>query len=332
MKTTVIVCTYNRCESLAESLESIAASKLPEEVEWEVLVVDNNSTDHTRSVVEALFSHYPGRFRYLFEPQQGLSYARNAGVRKSGESVLAFTDDDVIVEPDWLWNLTSALHDGKCGGAGGRIIPVWAKPLPSWLSTADPQTMGAFVSFDQGSEAGRLNRPPYGANMAFRKEMFEKFGFFRTDLGRSANNLQGREDIEFANRLLAAGERLRYEPSAVVHHPVPESRMTKRFVLRWSFWYGNSEIVEMGPPSDARWLIHGVPLYLLRRLVRWTLQWMISIPASRRFSCKRNLCYILGIIVACYRWPQGRNVQASSADQESGGSLERTPSQASTIK
>src|ERR1035437_5358679 len=246
MNITVILCTFNRCKSLAKALDSVAASTLPESVQWEVLVVDNNSRDQTRELVEDFCRRYPGRFRYLFEPQQGLSCARNAGIRESQSEILAFTDDDAIVEADWLWNLTSALHSGEWTGAGGRIIPVWSGPLPGWLSTADPDTMGPFGAFNLGPEAGPLKRPPFGGNMAFRREAFGKYGDFRADLGRSGSNLQGREDLEFANRLLAGGERLRYEPGAVVRHPAPECRMEKRYVLRWWDWYGRSELGESG--------------------------------------------------------------------------------------
>jgi glycosyltransferase involved in cell wall biosynthesis len=301
MNITVILCTLNRCHSLAKTLGNIAASKLADSVEWEVLVVDNNSTDRTHEVVEHFCCRHPGRFRYLFEPQAGKSHALNAGIRATKSQILAFTDDDALVEPDWLWNLTSALQSGEWAGAGGRIIPVWSKPIPSWLSTDDPHTMGPFVAFDLGMEAGPLARPPYGTNMAFRREVFEKYGGFRPDLSRSGSNLQGREDIEFANRLLAAGERLRYEPCAVVRHPAPEYRMTKKYVLRWWFRYGWLEVAETCRPPESKWRIGGVPLCLFRRLVRWTLQWMITIGASRRFACRRNVWYIAGTIVACFQ-------------------------------
>jgi glycosyltransferase involved in cell wall biosynthesis len=315
MKITVIVCTYNRCQDLAKALESIAASKLPESVDWEVLVVDNNSQDQTRGLVEDFCRRYSGRFRYLFEAQQGKSFALNAGIRECHSTILAFADDDAVVEPDWLRNLTSSLEGGYWAGAGGRIIPVWAGPVPGWLSTDDPDTMGPFVAFDMGPEAGPLTRPPYGANMAFRREAFEKYGCFRTDLGPRPGSEIRREDIEFANRLLAGGERLRYEPCAVVHHPAPESRMKQGFVLRWWFWYGRGEVAETGPPSDAEWLLGGVPLYLLRRIIRWTLQWTISIGEQRRFSCKLKMWYLAGIVVACYRWPRRQVLKpAAKAD------------------
>jgi glucosyl-dolichyl phosphate glucuronosyltransferase len=325
MNITLILCTYNRCGSLTKTLESIAALKLPESVEWEVLVVDNNSTDQTRKVVEEFYRHHPGRFRYLYEPQQGLSYARNAGIRAAQGDILAFTDDDAIAEPDWLWNLASALHGGEWAGAGGRIIPEWPGPLPNWLSVTDPDTMGAFVAFDLGTEAAPLTRPPYGANMAFRRAAFEKYGDFRPDLGRSGTNLQGREDVEFANRLLAGGERLRYEPGAVVRHPVPECRLKKNYVLRWWYWYGRSEVAEMGSPA-AKWRIKGVPVHLLRRLARWTLQWIISIGAQRRFSCQRSVWYLAGTASACYERPQS----AAAIDGIRSTHSEPKPRQAGT--
>src|SRR5215472_12967431 len=105
---TVVVCTYNRCRDLAVALESIAASEMPSSVWWEVLVVDNNSTDETRDVVHAFCERNADRFRYIFEPKQGLSHARNAGIANSYGEVLAFTDDDVTVSPAWLRHLTAA--------------------------------------------------------------------------------------------------------------------------------------------------------------------------------------------------------------------------------
>lgn len=308
MNITVILCTYNRAEMLVKTLDNLAASALPQPISWEVLVVDNNSSDRTHAVVDEFCSRYPGRFRYLFEPQQGLAHARNSGIREAQSEILAFTDDDVTLEPTWLQNLTASLHQGEWAGAGGRIIPLWTRPIPKWLATDNPHMMGPFVAFDLAKEAGPLTRPPYGANMAYRREVFEKYGTFRVDLGRSGGNLQGREDVEFANRLLSAGERLRYEPNAVVHHVVPEWRMEKGYVLRWWFWFGRTEVVESGPPTRTGWHFGGVPLYLFRRLARWTLQWIFTIGASRRFVCLLNMWYLAGISVACFQWTrqQGR--------------------------
>ena len=105
----VILCTYNRASRLAEALKSIMASALPADVEWKILVVDNNSTDQTRNVATEFCDRYPSRFRYLFEPRQGKSHALNAALQESRAEILAFTDDDVTVEPEWLRNLTAPL-------------------------------------------------------------------------------------------------------------------------------------------------------------------------------------------------------------------------------
>src|SRR5271165_2674235 len=98
MKLSAVLCTYNRCRSLRRALESLSVSILPESIEWEVLVVDNNSSDQTEAVVEDFSRRYPGRFRYLFEPRQGKSYALNAAILAARGDVLAFTDDDVAVD------------------------------------------------------------------------------------------------------------------------------------------------------------------------------------------------------------------------------------------
>lgn len=135
---TVILCTYNRCQILEKALSSIAASTLPQGVEWEVLVVDNNSRDQTREVAEDFCRRYPGRFRYLFEPNPGKSYALNTGIREARGDVLAFLDDDLTVEPTWLQSLTARLDDGEWAGAGGRTLLAQNLRLPTGWRLRDP--------------------------------------------------------------------------------------------------------------------------------------------------------------------------------------------------
>ena len=301
MKITVILCTYNRCESLAKALESAAALALPDSTKWEVLVVDNNSKDETRDVIQGFCRKHTGRFRYLHESQPGKSYALNSGIREATGDVLAFMDDDVTVDPMWLQNLTSALHDGGWVGAGGRILPVWNCSPPTWLPLEEQGSLAPLVMFDLGPEAGPLAEPPFGTNMAFQKRVFEKYGNFRTDLGpRPDSEIRG-EDTEFGRRLLAAGERLRYEPSAVVHHQVAENRLQKQYFLAWWFDKARADIREFGIPTDTRFYLAGVPVYLIRRLAVWTLRWMAAIRSRLRFSCKLKIWINIGKIKECYR-------------------------------
>jgi glycosyltransferase involved in cell wall biosynthesis len=253
MNITVILCTYNRCQSLAKALDGIAAQVLPDSVEWELVVVDNNSTDRTREVVNEFCRRHPARVRYIFEPQQGLSNARNAGIREARGEIVAFLDDDVSVEQTWLGNLTAALGNGEWAGAGGRIVLAQPFSSPSWLSLQEPYNLGGALCalFDMGDKPGKLDRAPYGANMAFRKDMFEKYGRFRTDLGRSPGSLMSNEDTEFGRRLIAAGEQLRYEPSATVYHPAPEDRIQKAYFLTWWFNYGRARVREWRRGPDV---------------------------------------------------------------------------------
>ncbi len=150
MKITVVLCTYNRCLSLAKALESASALRLPSSTEWEVLIVDNNSSDGTREVAEEFCRSFPGHFRYLFEPQPGKSHALNSGIRNTTADVVAFMDDDVTVEPTWLQQLTDPLHGGSWAGSGGRIVPDQQFVPPRWLSLDERYALALLAMFDYG--------------------------------------------------------------------------------------------------------------------------------------------------------------------------------------
>jgi glycosyltransferase involved in cell wall biosynthesis len=307
MNITVILCTYNRSESLSKALASVAVSALPESIEWEVIVVDNNSKDQTRELAEKYCRRYPGRFYYLFEPKQGKSHALTSGIQKAKGEILAFMDDDVTVDPNWLQNLTTGLHNGQWVGAGGRILPEQDFEPPRWLPVRAKNGLAPFAFFDLGPQAGALTEPPFGTNMAFQKRLFEKYGGFRTDLGPRPGSEIRNEDTEFGERVLKAGERLRYEPSAVVYHVIPQKRMRKDYFLDWWFDKGRAEIRQCGIPRDTRWFVAGVPLYMLRRLAKWTVGWIIAVDPSLRFSNKVNIWVTAGRIRECYRQSRGSN-------------------------
>jgi glucosyl-dolichyl phosphate glucuronosyltransferase len=274
---TVILCTYNRCQSLSKALESVAASEMPGSAVWEVLVVDNNSHDQTRAVVEDFSRRQPGRFRYLFESKPGKSHALNAGIREAHGDILAFIDDDVTVERNWLGSLTAPLDGNAWAGTGGRILPEKDFSPPAWLPLDGPNNMGGILAlFDLGAEPVELDQAPFGTNMAFRKKMFEKHGGFRLDLGPRPGSELRDEDTEFGRRLLAARERLRYEPSATVYHRVPKERLTKTYFLKFCFDHGRASIRETGRRPD----IWGIPRHYLTLLkigklfAARTLRWM----------------------------------------------------------
>ena len=298
----VVICTYNRCESLGKALESVAGSVVPDSTEWEILVVDNNSKDQTKAVVEEYSARFPGRFRYIFEGKQGLSNARNAGISAARGLAIAFTDDDVTVERLWLQNLTRPILEGRCSGVAGRILLGEFHP-PSWLALSGSMSLGgSLVQFDLGNEEIALDRAPFGACMAFHREVFEKFGGFRTDLGRSGKNLIGNEDTEFGMRLIAAGVTLRYVPSAVVYHPVLEERLTKKYFRSDWCAYGRALVRQ----KTERYSFLKVPrVYVneFRRRYRWMRgedrHWYRK--ASGRFFCEMHALMALGQIVEGWR-------------------------------
>ena len=319
MKSTAIVCTYNRCQSLARALDSLAASVLPETIEWEVLVVDNNSRDQTQAVVEDFCRRYPGRFRYLFEPQQGKSYALNAGIREARGDILAFIDDDVTVEPMWLQNLLSVLRDSQWAGSGGRTKPAaWVSSFvpPRWLALDGPfSLLGALCAYcDRGDAPGELKDPPIGGNVAFRREMFDRYGNFRTDLGPFPSSKIGFEDIEFGRRLMAGGERLCYVPSAVVYHEVPENRVRKEFFLGWWFDFGRGS-VRGTEKRVGTWEI----LKILGRTLLTALQWALTLNPQRSFYRRCRIWYAAGKVVEIYQQARSANSPGHKLKPQAGG-------------
>lgn len=298
MRITVILCTYNRCDSLAKALDSLAGSIAPETVDWEVLVVDNNSSDQTQEVVEGFCRRFPGRFHYLFEPQQGKSHALNSGVREARGEILAFVDDDVTVDPGWLHNLTSVLHNGEWAGAGGRILAVHGFVPPPWLALDGPRNLGMVLcaQFDLGDHPIELRDAPYGTNMAFRREMFEKYGNFRVDLGPSPNSELRNEDTEYGRRLMASGERLRYVPSAIVYHGIHESRVRKGFFLSWWFDHGKGAIREAEEIPCTIEIVR-----LIGRTLPSAIGSVLSFDPQRRFYRKCMVWHAAGKLAEAHR-------------------------------
>jgi len=308
MDITVIICTWNRSKALAGVLTSLEASVVPAGIDWEVLVVDNNSSDDTRAICELFIEKTPRRFRYLFEGKQGKTNALNAGIEQAEGELLALTDDDVTVDPHWVAAIYDAFREFDCAAIGGRIVPVWNCQKPSWVSLDGPfhhTGYGGIVHFDKGDSPSVLSKTTVvGANMALRKSVVEKYGPYRSDLNR-INDLLGGEDTEYCWRLLRAGERVVYVPQAVVYHPVEAYRTTRKYIQSFAFHYGRWT-VRVGEIPEGTKRYFGVPRYLFPiALKRWG-RWMASIGTKRRFFNKLELCHTLGQMVESKRWTKSR--------------------------
>jgi glycosyltransferase involved in cell wall biosynthesis len=297
MDISVIICSYNRCERLRRVLEDIKKLTPPENTSYEVLVVDNNSEDGTRAVVEAAAREGSGVVKYSFERRQGKSFALNRGVSQATGGILAFTDDDVEIDRAWLVEITRAFALHHCLGVGGRIIPAWQQGKPWWYEEEGPyRLLSAIVRLDLGEEACEMRTPPFGANMAFRRAAFEKYGLFREDLGPNPQNQIRGEDTEFCRRLMGGREKLMYIPTMIVYHPVEEKRATRRYFLGWYFGYGRALVRTEGIPEGAiRYF--GVPRYLFRGVFELGARWVRCLRPKRRFFHKLQLYLIAGQIV-----------------------------------
>jgi len=301
MNASIILCTYNRAAHLKVALESIFRLAVSPETAWEVLVIDNNSNDSTKALCDSFAASYPGHFRYIFEGRQGKSFALNTGVAAAQGEILAFADDDAIVDPSWLAQLVNALSRFACVGVGGKIVPTWNLPKPSWLEMEGPyKLMDAIVSFDLGEKPCSIKTAAFGANMAFRKEAFQKYGGFRSDLGPTVGSEIRGEDSEFCRRLLKAGETLMYVPGAIVYHPVEKKRTEKSYFEAWYLGRGRAAIREEGIPQDAvRYF--DVPRYLLSILWKQIVRWLFCFNSKRRFYFKLEIYETWGRILETRR-------------------------------
>ena len=297
MDISIILCTFNRCDRLRTALESIRGLQGNPLITWELIVVDNNSKDRTKEIVDRYINEGGNNIHYMFEAQQGKSFALNTGIQAAKGEILAFTDDDVTFHPRWLCELKGIFDKYDCMGTGGKIIPVLESVIPSWLILEGP-FLGPLVAFDLGTDPFPLTRSPFGANMAFRNNAFKTYGYFRTDLGPIKGNSMGKgEDSEFCSRLITAGETLMYAPDAKVYHPVEKERMQKKYYRSWYFNYGRASVIRSDPPPDQTIYYFGVPRYLYRIILRKLVRWLSTFDKHQRYCCKLDLYQSAGEIV-----------------------------------
>ncbi|HXQ28908.1 MAG TPA: glycosyltransferase [Gemmatimonadales bacterium] len=300
----VVICTYNRVDRLGETLRTLAAADPPARTEWELIVVDNNSTDSTGALVEIVARRFPCPLRYVFEPQQGKSFALNSGIAHARGDILAFTDDDVLIGKNWLSALWRAFHETECAGVGGRIQAEWTVPRPSWYTASGPFRLMNIVSgeYDYGPTRSVVgpDRPPFGANMAWRRSVFQTYGVFRTDLGYAGRARLGGEDTEYSRRVLVAGELVVYEPEALVRHVVEPEKLTKAFFRHRYYNYGRVLArVDQGPSLLRRYF--GIPRYLFRDLATHATRWALASSGQARFYHDLQCWQLFGAAVESVR-------------------------------
>ena len=228
MRLDVIVPTYNRQDLLPSALNSLFAAEIPSGLEVTVTVVDNNSTDGTRGVIESFQKRFGERIRYCFESQQGRSHALNAGITATTGDLVGIIDDDEEIDVNWYKTAFEALRDSELDFIGGPYVPRWSMPPPEWM----PSNYGSVV----GSVDGGDKEVPFdhnypgilmGGNAIFRRSILLKVGLYKTWLGRTDKGLLSGEDEELYGRLLASGAKGMYLPNLKIYHYVVPERLTK---------------------------------------------------------------------------------------------------------
>jgi GT2 family glycosyltransferase len=310
MRYSVVIATYNRADDLRDTLASLAT--LRPGGSWEVIVVDNNSTDDTVGVVTSRQSTYPVPLRYIVERQQGRSAALNAAIAATTAPLLLFTDDDVRVDAGWVAAGTKALAAGA-DYVGGPVRPIWEAPPPAWLDLTRSDLWGTIAILDYGADSFAFEerrRVPLGANMGVRRSLIEKVGRFRAELGRSSGKrVLGQEVPELLARARAAGLHGEYVPEMSVHHHIPASRLTKRYFRSWWIGKGYSKamfesmqpVTELG--LDLRQVPHigAIPRYLIGDAVRDAIGYVLALirrDAGERFRREMRLAYFFGFLRA----------------------------------
>ncbi len=290
---TAIICSYNRRASLAGLLASLRRQVCPEGLE--ILLVDNNSADGTREAAARWQTALPN-LRVVFEPQQGLSHARNRGLREAHSPLIAYLDDDALAGPSWARGIVAGFKDRpEVACVGGPVELLWQAGRPTWLPD---RYSSLYTELELGPAARFLDEREYlvGANLAFRRNWLLEQGGFAAFLGRRGDCLLSGEEAAVLRRVFETGQRIFYSPRARVQHRVSKQRARRTWLLRRLFWDGATQpLLDSGlDRSPEHYLSQG--LVDLRRLARFGLELVRTLPgpAARRFEALGRVQQRLG--------------------------------------
>ena len=237
----IVIATFNRSAYLLRTLESLAGQTLPAQ-EFEILVVNNNSTDDTPAVFAGFARQHPElRLRMVAEPVQGISYARNRGVAEAKGECIVFIDDDEEAVPDFAKSYRDFFRSRPdCDAAGGAVVPVYEAPLPRWYSHYIEKMITGAMDMGDRVRPFRGSRYPGVGNSGFRRRLFERYGNFNTALGRSGSNPLGGEEKDFFMRMRSQGIRYYFVPGAAIRHITPASKLSEEYFERLTRMIGVS--------------------------------------------------------------------------------------------
>jgi len=251
-KLSIVVCTYNRDKYIGKTLEHLYHQSLAKS-DLEVVIIDNNSADRTPQICQDFIQSHPeAAFRYVVETNQGHSFSRNRGIQESKAELISFIDDDAFVHPSFGENIIQFFQENEnVKVIGGKIIPVYEEQEPTWMS---PFLLPLVSALDMG----KLPRPftgrkfPVGANMAFRRCVFDQYGLFNVALGRKGSGLMGGDEKELIYRLKTDNASIFYVPDVVVNHIIPKKRLTREYIRGLAQGVGLSEKERLSTASFSQ--------------------------------------------------------------------------------
>lgn len=297
----VILCTWNRAALLGRTLDGLRTLRMPEGVDVEFIVVDNNSTDDTGAVVARRIADWsPGRLRCIREVRQGKQFALNAGIEAATGEVLAFTDDDVSIRSDWLVEICRLFADDTLDLAGGKTGALWPEgAAPRWFNLS---MLAVVAGVDLGEQVlcpPPADYAPAGTNLIARRTLFQRIGGFSETHVRHM-------DYEFGMRAARLGARIAYVPSLVVETDVPPTSVDRRYFRRWYFKLGIATSMRLEP---SRRMLLALPLWVWREVAAGVLGYLVTRlhpDAARRFEKELNCWKLAGIVQATWHrrlWP-----------------------------
>lgn len=233
IRLSLVIATYNRAEQLMVTLGSVATQNAAPAT-WECIVVDNNSADDTRQRIETFAQeHSELNIRYVFEENQGLSHARNAGIAASRGDIVAFIDDDERIVEEFITAYIELFdHHPDAMAAGGKIVAEYPTGRPRWMSRYTEQPIANPMDFGDSVRLFPTGRIPGGGNMAMRRTLLESIGIFNTALGRTGKRLLGGEESDLFERIARGGHKVYYTPRAIMYHIIPAEKLTRDYFVR----------------------------------------------------------------------------------------------------
>lgn len=243
IRLSIVIATYNRATLLLDALKSVIRQSAPAQ-EWECVVVNNNSSDNTSECFAEFASGHPEyNLRIVDEPNQGLSYARNRGIRESVGEYIAIIDDDEHIAEDFVAAYIRLFDDvPEAVAAGGPIVARYPTGRPRWMSCYTERPIANTMYFGEEIREFPKGRVPGGGNMALRRSAIRRYGVFDTSLGYSGESLIGGEECDLFERLQIADAKYYYVPTAVMYHIIPREKLSKEYFARLSYNVGVSQL------------------------------------------------------------------------------------------